>query len=96
MTRLACADTSEIEKQREAYIEAHLPRRRLSIEKGIEILEGALAIGRQAEPLAPETARTRLDAAKAKVTTVPSKPDSSLFGKVTAWLTAGKVLEPTD
>ncbi len=96
VTRLACADTPEIEKQREAYIEAHLPRRRLSIEKGIEILEGALAIGRQAEPLAPETARTRLDAAKAKTMTVTSKPDGSLFGKVTAWLTAGKVLEPTD
>src|ERR671933_2160602 len=56
VTRLACADTPEIERQREAYIEAHLPRRRLSIEKGIEILEGVLAIGRQAEPLAPETA----------------------------------------
>src|ERR671939_1498495 len=74
VTRLACADAPEIEKQREAYIETHLPRRRLSIEKGIEILEGALAIGRQAEPLAPETARTRLDAVRGKPLTASLKP----------------------
>ncbi len=69
VTRLACADTPEIERQREAYIRARLPAaylmmRFMGIEKGIEILEGALAIGRQAEPLAPETARSRLDAVR--------------------------------
>ena len=69
VTRLACADTPEIERQREAYIRARLPAayvmmRFMSIEKGIEILEGALAIGRQAEPLAPEVARSRLDAVR--------------------------------
>src|ERR687886_510815 len=79
VTRLACADTSEIEREREAYIQAHIHKGRLSIEKGIEILEGALAIGRQAEPLVPEVARARLEAMKGE-----------------AWLTAGKVLEPTD
>ena len=79
VTRLACAGTPEIERQRDAYIQAQMPKGRLSIEKGIEILEGALAIGRQAEPLMPEVARTRLEAMKGE-----------------AWLTAGKVLEPTD
>ncbi len=69
VTRLVCADTPEIERQREAYIRARLPAayvsmRFMSIEKGIEILEGALAIGRQAEPLAPEVARSRLDAVR--------------------------------
>ena len=69
VTRLACADTPEIERQREAYIQARLPAaylmmRFMSIEKGIEILEGALAIGRHAEPLAPEVARSRLDAVR--------------------------------
>jgi hypothetical protein len=39
---------------------------RLSMERGIKILEGALAIGRQAEPLTPEVARARLEAVKAK------------------------------
>ncbi len=69
VTRLACADTPEIERQREAYIRARLPAaylmmRLMSIEKAIEILEGALAIGRRAEPLAPEVARSRLDAVR--------------------------------
>ena len=66
VTRLACADTWEIEREREAYIQAHIHKGRLSIEKGIEILEGALAIGRQAEPLVPEVARARLEAVKSK------------------------------
>src|SRR5918911_3145087 len=56
VTRLACADTPEVERKRSAYIRSQMPKGRLSIEKGIEILEGALAIGRQAGPLAPETA----------------------------------------
>jgi hypothetical protein len=96
VTRLACADTWEIEREREAYIQAHIHKGRLSIEKGIEILEGALAIGWQPKQPTLDMVRTRMDAAKAKATTVASKPDSSLFGKVTAWLTAGKVLEPAD
>ena len=66
VTRLACADTPEVERKRQAYIDAHAPEGWgwLSTEKGIEILEGALAIGRQAEPLAPEVARSRLDAVR--------------------------------
>src|ERR687885_2660271 len=64
VTRLACADTPEIERQREAYIRARLPAahltmRLVSIEKGIAVLEGALAIGRQADPLMPEVAHAR-------------------------------------
>src|ERR671938_1419971 len=61
VTRLACADTPEIEQAREDYIESRMPKfGLLSIEKGIEILEGALAIGRQAEPLAPDAVEARL------------------------------------
>src|ERR671929_674508 len=91
VTRLACAGTLETERRREAYIQAQmlkgrLTKGRLRIEKGIEILEGALAIGWQPKQPALDMVRTRMDAAKAKVTTVTSKPDSSLFGKVTAWL----------
>ena len=98
VTRLACADTWAVEHKRETYIRAHLPIANLvmgdvSIEKGIEVLEGALAIGRQAEPLTAETAQNRMDVAK-KAPTAGSKPNRSLFGKVKAWLAAKKVPEP--
>ncbi len=93
VTRLACADSPEVEEEREAYIQSHTPKGRLTMEKGIEILEGALAIGRQAEPLAPDIARTRMDAAKRASTA--SAPDGPLFAKAKAWLTAKTVSEPT-
>ena len=85
VTRLACADTWEIERQRETYIRSQMPRGTLSIAKGIEILEGALAIGRQAEPLAPEVARTRLEAVKDKPLTAGGKPNRPLLSKVKSW-----------
>ena len=101
VTRLACADTPEIERQREAYIGARLPMAQLvmgkvSFETGVEVLEGALAIGRQADPLAPEVARTRMDAARREATDVSPVRDDTLFGKVKAWFTAAKVPEPAD
>src|ERR671933_1014919 len=85
VTRLACADTWEIEREREAYIQAHIHKGRLSIEKGIEILEGALAIGRQAEPLTPDIAQARMEAVKGKTATTVSVPDLPLFAKVKTW-----------
>ena len=66
VTRLACADTPEIERKREAYIRSQMRYGRLSVERGIRILEGALAIGRQAEPLVPEVVCARLEAARAE------------------------------
>src|SRR5919206_534802 len=36
VTRLACADTLEVERERVAYIYAHMPKGTLSIDKGIE------------------------------------------------------------
>ena len=72
-----------------------MPKGALSIEEGIEILEGALAIGRQAEPLAPETARTRLEAVRGKPLTASPKPNRPLSAKLKAWFTT-KVLEPVD
>src|SRR3954468_1176388 len=50
VTRLACADTELIERQRAAYINARLSGR-ISFEGGLEVLAGALAIGRQADLL---------------------------------------------
>ena len=109
VTRLACADTPEIERQRAAYIRARVPAARMmmirlmSIEKGIAVLEGALAIGRQADPLALDAAEARLEAmkgeaearSKAKALKASTKPNRPLFGKVQAWLST-KVLEPAD
>ena len=91
VTRLACADTWWVERKRQAYIQSQSPWWTLSMERGIEILEGALAIGRQAEPLAPDIAKTRMEAVKRASTT--SGLDSPLFAK--AWHTAKKVSEPT-
>ena len=93
VTRLACADSLEVERERVAYIHAHMPKGTLSIDKGIEILEGALAIGRQADPLAPETAHARLEAVRGKAPAGP-KANSPLLTKIKSWFTAS--LEPTD
>ena len=95
VTQLACADSAKVECERASYIQAHMTYP-IDMEKGIEVLEGALAIGRRTKRPKPNVVRTRMDAAKAKATTTASKPDSSLFGKITAWLMAGKVLKPTD
>jgi hypothetical protein len=59
VTRLACADTPEVERKRKAYIAARL-RWRQSFRVRLAILEGALAIGRQAD-MPPEQVRTRLE-----------------------------------
>src|SRR3954447_433199 len=58
VTRLACADTPEIERARVVYIAWHTARR-FSFEQGLAVLEGALAIGRQADALGLETVRAR-------------------------------------
>ncbi len=75
VTRLACADTREVERAREAYIDRHLGRcyigtsifglGSLSFDKGLKVLDGALAIGRQADPLGPDEVQTRMEAVKA-------------------------------
>src|SRR5919199_5499597 len=87
VTRLACADVLEVERERVAYIYAHMPKGTLSIDKGIEILEGALAIGRQADPLASETAHARLEAVRDKVPPATPKPGSPLTKKIKSWFT---------
>jgi hypothetical protein len=72
VTRLACADRWWVERKRLAYVEAQMPWWNLSMERGIEILEGALSIGRQADPLDPDIARTRMESVKAKATSMAS------------------------
>ena len=83
VARLACADTREVEKMRADYI--HQQTRWLPFvpfEEGLKILEGALAIGRQADPLGPEEVRTRMDAVRAR----KRATGEPLVSKIKSWL----------
>jgi hypothetical protein len=86
VTRLACADTPEVEKERESYIISGMGYR-FSFQKGLKVLEGALAIGRQADLLATEEARTRMDRVQRSAATPTSVADKSLFSTLGIWLT---------
>jgi hypothetical protein len=65
VSRLSCADAANVERARATYISRNMPRdyNDFPFDKGLQVLEGALAIGRQADPFAPETVRTRMHAA---------------------------------
>lgn len=112
VTRLACADTKQIEKARAAYIERHmgpkypyyvelhmLGRAHPSFDKGLKVLEEALAIGRQADPPEPVEVQIRMDAARTGKRALPrveepvAASDKPFFSKVKSWLTM-KEMEP--
>ena len=80
VTRLACADTAEVEQQREAYIAFRI-RYRLSLRDGLQIL----AIGRQADGFAPEEVTTRLDSVRQSATPPTPAASSSKLAKIKAW-----------
>jgi hypothetical protein len=106
VTRLACADTKKVEKARDAYIRRHMGKYyvgahlfglgALSFDRGLEVLEGALAIGQQADPLGSGEVQTRMDAARARRTkptrpTAPaSAPGNPLLSKIKSWLTVNE------
>ena len=100
VTRLACADTREVERERDRYIDAHIQRSwsfesKFAFDRGLAALEGALAIGRQADPLGVEEAASRLDAARASVK--PAKKRSGyLPAKVKFWLGLPQALESAE
>src|SRR3712207_4270672 len=83
VTRLACRDRVEIERAREAYIAARI-RYRLPFRQGLQILEGALAIGRQADLLAPEEVTTRLETAQQAASHPPITVSTSKLAKLKA------------
>jgi len=99
VTRLACADTSEIEKKRAAYIAQHTRicwgAYILEMDKALEVLEGALALGRQADSFPADEVQAHMEAvrAKAPVTINPTKdfaapnpaPTSPILTKVKDW-----------
>jgi hypothetical protein len=86
VTRLACADTPEVERARAAYIQSRTARHCTFLE-GLQILEDALAIGRQAEACAPDEVRTRLETLQRSATT-ESIADSPNFAEVKSWFEA--------
>ena len=103
VTRLACADTPEVEHAREVYIDRHALYshvglhsccvRIMSFEVGLRALEGALAIGRQADPLGGEMAMIRLDEARTRARVEEPLRDQPFFSTVKSWLTM-KEMEP--
>jgi hypothetical protein len=94
VTRLACADTPEIERARAAYIASHAGGH-LPFQKGLDVLEGALAIGRKSDLFEPDDVKSRMDAVRARATTPTSLPDTPLFAKIKSWFLAKGELEHT-
>lgn len=100
VTRLACADTPEIERARGLYIDARVNRsgfftRDFQFDEGLRVLEGVLAIGRQADPLGMDEAASRLDASRATATSAKKRTDL-LPAKVKGWLGLKQALENVD
>ena len=80
VTRLACADMPEVERERAAYIQSRTACPRTFME-GVQVLEAALAIGRQADAFAPDEVRTRMESVQQSALG-GSVADSSNFAKV--------------
>jgi hypothetical protein len=93
VTRLACADTPAIELERAAYIRSKGVTA-YSFEHGLQVLEGALAIGRQANTLGVDEARVRLEKVQSRASSSASVADSPIFAKVKSWLERKKQIEP--
>ncbi|MBQ0820681.1 hypothetical protein KBI52_10740 [Microvirga sp. HBU67558] len=85
VTRLACADTPAVEREREAYIRTRL-RWRLPFREGMKILEEALAIGRQADELPPPEARARMKDVQQQAAISTSVDEHPLFVANYPWL----------
>jgi hypothetical protein len=90
VTRLACADTRQVERKRAAFISkqtcGYFPA---SFNKGLEILEAALAMGRQADLLGLDEVHTRMEAVRAR-SGAPNR-----IAKIKTWLLTGQV-EPVN
>jgi hypothetical protein len=86
VARLACADTPKVERERQDYIARRLRYRLgypLTFQEKLEILEDALAIGRQADMLSPGEVTTRLKDAQQSAT--PLAANRSKLARLKAW-----------
>jgi hypothetical protein len=63
--------------------------KRLSFDKGLEVLEGALRIG-QAEDISHDDAEERMVVVKRAAKTSTSVPDTPIFAKVKNWFASNK------
>jgi hypothetical protein len=77
VARSACANTPEVKREREVYIAARL-RSFQSFREHLKILEGALAIGRQANAPAPEEGSVRLRSVQQRAV-LPTSTDEHLL-----------------
>ena len=93
VTRLACADTAEVEHARAVYIALQMTGR-MSFQSRLKVLEGALAIGRQADLFPPEEVRARMDAVQRRATTPTSVPDTPFLAKIKGWFGTKGETEP--
>jgi hypothetical protein len=84
VTRLACADTEQIERERAAYIHTRM-RGRISFDEGVAVLEGALAIGRQADDLDAADVGSRMSTARSRAKPSTSVPDMPFAPLLTSW-----------
>ncbi len=94
VTRLACADSRTVENARAAYIAAHMVRG-MSFEDRLTVLEGALDIGRQADPFPTDEVKGRMEVVRSRATTLTSVPDTPLFAKIQSWFWSKAETEPT-
>ena len=88
VARLACADTPKVERERQDYINSrlgHCLRYPLAFQELLKILEGALAIGRQADMLPFEEVTTRLEAVQQSAPPPTTVANNSKFTKLKAW-----------
>jgi hypothetical protein len=84
IARLACADTPKVERERQDYIDRRLTHR-LTYYELLDVLEGALAIGRQADMLAPGEVTTRLEAVQQSAIPPTTAANKSKLAKLKAW-----------
>jgi hypothetical protein len=85
VTRLACADTPEVERERAAYIKSRIGCFPTFAEE-LKILEGVLRIGRQADDVPVDEVRNRMEAVQRAATAPTSVPDTPVFAKLKSWL----------
>ena len=84
VTRLACAETPQVERERETYIAARM-RWRLSFRDRLAVLEGALAIGRQADVPETEVISTRMAIVQQNAATATSVEEYPLCSQFQGW-----------
>ena len=66
---------------------------RFSFDKGLEVLEEALAIGRQADLFPLEEVKGRMAVVQAHATSSTSVPDTPLFAKIKGWFSSKSEVE---